>query len=111
MRLLVTGGAGFIGSNFVLRTRETRPDWSLTVIDSMTYAANKASLAPVLSDLGGARPVEPVGGPGARPIGTRCAGQGEARDAGTSERHVVGKGQDAGLAAIGGEVLDGCGGS
>ncbi|GAA1966220.1 dTDP-glucose 4,6-dehydratase [Terrabacter lapilli] len=50
MRLLVTGGAGFIGSNFVLRTRETRPDWSITVLDSMSYAANRASLEPVLGD-------------------------------------------------------------
>jgi dTDP-glucose 4,6-dehydratase len=62
MRLLVTGGAGFIGSNFVLRTRETRPEWELTVIDSMTYAANRASLAPVLSDLGGDGSVELVEG-------------------------------------------------
>src|SRR3954469_749558 len=53
MRVLVTGGAGFIGSNFVLRARDTRPDWALTVLDSMTYAANRQSLAPVLSDLGG----------------------------------------------------------
>ncbi|MEO7754510.1 MAG: dTDP-glucose 4,6-dehydratase [Terracoccus sp.] len=53
MRLLVTGGAGFIGSNFVLRAREIRPDWTLTVLDSMSYAANRASLASVLSDLGG----------------------------------------------------------
>ncbi|MEO5746093.1 MAG: GDP-mannose 4,6-dehydratase, partial [Terracoccus sp.] len=50
MRVLVTGGAGFIGSNFVLRVRETRPDWAVTVIDSMTYAANRASLSPVLED-------------------------------------------------------------
>lgn len=51
MRLLVTGGAGFIGSNFVLRTRQTRPDWSLTVLDAMTYAANPASLDPVRGDV------------------------------------------------------------
>ncbi|MGO4601106.1 dTDP-glucose 4,6-dehydratase [Terrabacter sp. 2YAF2] len=50
MRLLVTGGAGFIGSNFVLRTRQTRADWSITVLDSMSYAANRASLEPVLGD-------------------------------------------------------------
>ena len=51
MRVLVTGGAGFIGSNFVLRARETRPDWSLTVLDAMTYAANPASLDPVRGDV------------------------------------------------------------
>ncbi len=63
MRLLVTGGAGFIGSNFDLSARvETRPEWELTVIDSMTYAANRASLAPVLSDLGGDGSVELVEG-------------------------------------------------
>src|SRR6476469_4955237 len=53
MRLLVTGGAGFIGSNFVLRARQTRPDWSITVLDSMSYAANRASLEPVLGDRAG----------------------------------------------------------
>jgi dTDP-glucose 4,6-dehydratase len=31
VKLLVTGGAGFIGTNFVLRTLQTRPDWQLTV--------------------------------------------------------------------------------
>src|SRR6476469_7476294 len=62
MRVLVTGGAGFIGSNFVLRAREVRPDWGLTVIDSMTYAANRRSLAPVLADLGGDGSVELVEG-------------------------------------------------
>ncbi|WP_029136313.1 dTDP-glucose 4,6-dehydratase [Nakamurella lactea] len=46
MRVLVTGGAGFIGSNFVLRTLQTRPDWQLTVVDALTYAGDKATLAP-----------------------------------------------------------------
>lgn len=45
MHILVTGGAGFIGANFVRLTRRTRPDASITVIDSMTYAANRDSLA------------------------------------------------------------------
>ena len=47
MKVLVTGGAGFIGSNFVLRVSQTRPDWRVTVIDALTYAGNRASLAPV----------------------------------------------------------------
>jgi dTDP-glucose 4,6-dehydratase len=47
MRVLVTGGAGFIGANFVLRTARTRPDWQVTVVDALTYAGNEASLAPV----------------------------------------------------------------
>ncbi len=44
MRLLVTGGAGFIGSNFVRRTVETRPETEITVLDALTYAGNLANL-------------------------------------------------------------------
>lgn len=51
MKVLVTGGAGFIGSNFVIRARAVRPEWRLTVLDSMTYAANLASLDPVIDDI------------------------------------------------------------
>lgn len=47
MRVLVTGGAGFIGSNFVLRAREVRPAWDITVIDALTYAGHRENLAPV----------------------------------------------------------------
>ena len=47
MKMLVTGGAGFIGTNFVLRTAETRPDWQVRVLDALTYAGNAANLAPV----------------------------------------------------------------
>jgi dTDP-glucose 4,6-dehydratase len=46
MRVLVTGGAGFIGANFVHFTLATRPDAEVTVLDALTYAANPASLAP-----------------------------------------------------------------
>ena len=47
MRLLVTGGAGFIGSNFVLRTAQTRPDWQVRVLDALTYAGNADNIADV----------------------------------------------------------------
>src|SRR5882762_2788696 len=46
-RILVTGGAGFIGANFVHHTVTHRPDVSITVLDALTYAANESSLAPV----------------------------------------------------------------
>ncbi|WHU46229.1 dTDP-glucose 4,6-dehydratase [Gordonia sp. L191] len=47
MRILVTGGAGFIGANFVLRTVENRPDARIRVLDKLTYAANPTTLDPV----------------------------------------------------------------
>ncbi|GGF10245.1 dTDP-glucose 4,6-dehydratase [Williamsia phyllosphaerae] len=47
MRALVTGGAGFIGANFVLRTAASRPDVDITVLDKLTYAANRSTLDPV----------------------------------------------------------------
>ncbi|MGC4933390.1 dTDP-glucose 4,6-dehydratase [Gordonia sp. DT30] len=47
MRVLVTGGAGFIGANFVLRTLDRRPDVRIRVLDKLTYAANPDTLASV----------------------------------------------------------------
>jgi len=44
VRLLVTGGAGFIGSNFVHYVYNQRPDWQITVLDALTYAGNKKNL-------------------------------------------------------------------
>jgi len=44
MKLLVTGGAGFIGSNFVRYIYDQRPDWKITVLDKLTYAGNQRNL-------------------------------------------------------------------
>jgi dTDP-glucose 4,6-dehydratase len=44
LNLLVTGGAGFLGSNFVSRTLATRPGARVTVLDKLTYAGNRESL-------------------------------------------------------------------
>lgn len=40
MKLLLTGGAGFIGSNFIYLLLEERPGWQVVCVDSLTYAAN-----------------------------------------------------------------------
>lgn len=44
MKLLVTGGAGFIGSNFVHYVIKQRPEWQVTVFDKLTYAGNEKNL-------------------------------------------------------------------
>jgi len=50
-KLLVTGGAGFIGSNFVHLTLREYPHYQVTVLDALTYAGNKENLAPVAKDI------------------------------------------------------------
>lgn len=45
MKILVTGGAGFIGSNFVHYIYRERPDWHITVYDALTYAGNRENVA------------------------------------------------------------------
>ncbi|MEU9514699.1 dTDP-glucose 4,6-dehydratase [Micromonospora sp. NPDC048169] len=45
--MLVTGGAGFIGSNFVHHTLRHHPEYRIRVLDALTYAGNRASLGPV----------------------------------------------------------------
>ncbi|MDT5148843.1 MAG: dTDP-glucose 4,6-dehydratase [Mycobacterium sp.] len=47
MRLLVTGGAGFIGANFVHSAVREHPQVDVTVLDALTYAGSRESLAPV----------------------------------------------------------------
>ena len=48
MKILVTGGAGFIGSNFIFYMRKKRPDDVLVCLDKLTYAGNLETLAPVM---------------------------------------------------------------
>ena len=50
MHLIVTGGCGFIGSNFVRLILEERPDWRITNVDKLTYAGNPANLADLASN-------------------------------------------------------------
>jgi dTDP-glucose 4,6-dehydratase len=45
VKIIVTGGAGFIGSNFVHYIYRERPDWEIVVYDKLTYAGNKANIA------------------------------------------------------------------
>jgi dTDP-glucose 4,6-dehydratase len=47
---LVTGGCGFIGSNFVLHLLSQRPDAVVVNLDTLTYAGNLANLAAVEED-------------------------------------------------------------
>jgi dTDP-glucose 4,6-dehydratase len=44
MQILVTGGAGFIGSNFVRHIYHQRPKWAITILDALTYAGNRNNL-------------------------------------------------------------------
>ena len=50
MRLLVTGGAGFIGSHFIRLALSERPDWEIINFDLLTYAGNLQSLVDIESN-------------------------------------------------------------
>jgi dTDP-glucose 4,6-dehydratase len=50
MKLVVTGGAGFIGSNFIRHVLRAHPEDSVVNLDKLTYAGNRANLADVESD-------------------------------------------------------------
>ena len=50
VNVLVTGGAGFIGSNFVRYALAAHPDWRITTLDKLTYAGRLENLAGVLDD-------------------------------------------------------------
>ena len=48
MKIIITGGAGFIGSNFIFYMMRKYPDYELVCIDSLTYAGNLSTLTPIL---------------------------------------------------------------
>ena len=50
MKMLITGGAGFIGSNFIFYMRKAHPDYDLVCIDKLTYAGNLETLASVMDE-------------------------------------------------------------
>lgn len=50
MKILVTGGAGFIGSNFVFYQQEQHPEDDIVVVDALTYAGNLETLRPVMDN-------------------------------------------------------------
>ena len=49
VEVLVTGGAGFIGSNFVRYALETHDDWQVTTLDKLTYAGRRENLHDLMS--------------------------------------------------------------
>src|SRR4051794_22057196 len=51
MKIVVTGGAGFIGANFVHYLRQNYPDYQLVVIDKLNQQGNIENLAPVRKDV------------------------------------------------------------
>jgi hypothetical protein len=78
MKILVTGGAGFIGSNFVLQLRRERPDVALVNVDLLTYAGNLENLQALEGDGGTSScgPTWPTGHPwrpSSRPTSPRRA--------------------------------------
>ena len=50
MTIIVTGGAGFIGSNFVFHMLGKYPDYRIICLDKLTYAGNLSTLAPVMDN-------------------------------------------------------------
>ena len=51
-KILVSGGAGFIGANFIYLLLSERPDWKVICVDSLTYAANISTLNEAMADPG-----------------------------------------------------------
>ncbi|WP_291327788.1 dTDP-glucose 4,6-dehydratase [Desulfovibrio sp. UCD-KL4C] len=51
MRLLVTGGCGFIGTNFLYLMQERHPDWKIINLDKLTYAGNRKNLLAIENNI------------------------------------------------------------
>ena len=50
MTVIVTGGAGFIGSNFIYHMLKEHPDYRIICLDKLTYAGNLSTLAPIMNN-------------------------------------------------------------
>lgn len=50
MKIIVTGGAGFIGSNFIFYMSDKHPDYKIICVDNLTYAGNLSTLEPVMEN-------------------------------------------------------------
>ena len=50
MNIIVTGGAGFIGSNFVFHMLKAHPDYRIICVDKLTYAGNLSTLKSVMDN-------------------------------------------------------------
>ena len=50
MTIIVTGGAGFIGSNFIFYMLKAHPDYRIVCVDKVTYAGNLSTLKPVMDN-------------------------------------------------------------
>mgnify|MGYP000849161132 FL=1 len=48
--IIVTGGAGFIGSNFIFYMKRKHPDYRLICLDKLTYAGNLVTLQPLMEE-------------------------------------------------------------
>ena len=50
MTVLITGGAGFIGANFIYYMQKAHPDYRLICVDCLTYAGNLSTLEEALKN-------------------------------------------------------------
>ena len=50
MTIIVTGGAGFIGSNFIFHMLDKYPDYRIVCLDCLTYAGNLSTLESVMEN-------------------------------------------------------------